>query len=212
MIACVFDCETTGLPDYDAPIDAPRQPYLVELAAELVRLTPDPNDCELLDVFADIVTLPPGVDVPDEAAKIHGISTQDCLFDGLDARVVLLKWQNLVQRADLIVAHNLAFDAFIVRTSYARQKMTVPAWINERQRVCTMLAATRVMKKPFATGGGQRFVSLAESFEFFCGEPLVRGHEAIVDVRATRRLLIELTRRGELNLTGRKDASASKAP
>lgn len=51
MMILVYDTETTGLPDWQQPSEAPQQPHIVELAALLY----DTDTCELVDSMHTLV-------------------------------------------------------------------------------------------------------------------------------------------------------------
>ena len=66
----VFDTETTGLPQFKLPSDHPSQPHLVDIAALLYN-----EVGELMESFEAIIR-PDGWTIPDEAARVHGITTE----------------------------------------------------------------------------------------------------------------------------------------
>lgn len=71
-----FDTETTGIPDFKSPSDAPHQPHLVEVAALVI----DEDTRQVINGFHSMVR-PDGWTIPDEVAAIHGITTEraaDC--------------------------------------------------------------------------------------------------------------------------------------
>lgn len=205
MKVLVFDAETTGFPDYRREYSAGVQPHLVELAAELLEVPPNPDEATMIDGLDELLELPHGVKVPDQALAVHGISEFDCLVQGLPPRTVLLRWAALERAADVVVSFNMQFDAFILRTAFFRAKQVLPEDLAEKQIVCAMVSSARVMQLKFPKGGTGKFPNLEEAHEHFLGEPFVRSeHRAIQDVRATRKVFLELVRRGHVQLTGRK--------
>ncbi len=73
-----FDTETTGLPPRGAPIDDPRQPHLVQLAAMLAD-----DDGRVLFAMSEIIR-PDGYSVPEQASNVHGITTEIAEAVGLE--------------------------------------------------------------------------------------------------------------------------------
>lgn len=65
-----FDTETTSKADFRSPPDAPHQPRLVQFAALLC----DDAGEEVSSV--SIIIKPNGFTIPEEASKIHGITTE----------------------------------------------------------------------------------------------------------------------------------------
>lgn len=108
MRMLVYDTETSGLPLFDQPSDDPRQPHIVQLAALLV-------DTETRKTVASInlIAEPDGWEIPDEVARIHGITTEYAKRVGLsEAFLVYCLWF-LWERSDFRVAHNESFDSFL---------------------------------------------------------------------------------------------------
>ena len=67
----IYDTETTGLPDWNQPSEAPQQPHLVEIAALLFDGTTE------IEAFHTLVR-PDGWnwDADNEAFKTHGITAE----------------------------------------------------------------------------------------------------------------------------------------
>ena len=75
--------------------------------------------------------------IPEEAARVHGITTEQALAEGRPLRDVLDAFVSAVESADLLVAHNLRFDEKIVGAELLRLRL--PLDLEVRPRVCTML-------------------------------------------------------------------------
>ena len=82
----IFDTETTGLPkDYNAPLtDLDNWPRLVQLAWQLHA-----NDGSLIEA-QNFIIKPEGYNIPYNAEKVHGISTERANKEGHDLNKVLL--------------------------------------------------------------------------------------------------------------------------
>ena len=101
-----FDTETTGLPrnSHASIKELENWPRVVQLA----WLTYS-NTGKLLSEN-DYIIKPEGFIIPNEATKIHGITTKKALVEGNDLSMVLAQFARDVKKANLVVAHNIDFD------------------------------------------------------------------------------------------------------
>src|SRR3989304_5957288 len=83
----IFDTETTGLPKrWDAPItDTANWPRCIQIAWQLH------DDMGKLIEHQDYLVRPEGFNIPYDAERIHGISTELAEADGISLSEVLLK-------------------------------------------------------------------------------------------------------------------------
>ena len=190
----VFDTETTGLPAMNLPLHHPVQPHLVQLAMLLAEDDGTERAC------INVMIRPDGWEIPERAASVHGITTEIATRAGVSEAMALAMWDRLAQRADVLVAHNIGFDSFILAVAQERTKARRPV---EGAPVpalfCTLHAATPLVRLPptpkmVAAGMGNVFKSpkLSECVHHFFGEDLVGAHDALVDVRACARLYFHL--------------------
>ncbi len=193
MSILIFDTETSGLIDRRFEAEDPEQPDVVQLAALLCG-----DDGEVLSTLSclvrpDLKAIQPG------AAKVHGITQAKANAHGLEAPAVLGVFGAMVGRADVLVAHNLAFDALVLRTAWHR---AFGADFRERlygkRAFCTMKAMTPVCK--ILSGRSKhkadyKWPKLSECIDFLFAERLEGAHDALVDARACGRIYFELQRR-----------------
>ncbi len=191
----LFDTETTGKLDFKAGPDAPQQPDIVQLAACLMDEKAD-------RVFGQInmIIEPPNPEVPwipDEVAKIHGISDNIARTAGQPRRTVLSAFNHMCKHADFLIAHNIDFDHPVMLTAYHREK--APHRMDHMRRVCTMKAATPVLKLPKPPGKWKpkpgdlyKWPTLTECHQHFFGIPFDGAHNAMNDVMAMAAVLREL--------------------
>lgn len=59
-----YDTETSGLPDWHAPSEAPQQPHIVQIAAGLVDV-----DTRAMVAGLDLIVAPDGWTIPDDVAQ-----------------------------------------------------------------------------------------------------------------------------------------------
>lgn len=184
-IALAYDTETSGLPDFKAPSEAPHQPHIVQLGAMLV----DTDTWKVLSTL-DVMCRPEGWTIPDEVAAIHGITTEMASDLGVPESLAVEMLLDMVGDR-LRVAHNESFDARIVRIACKRffEEAQADAW-KEGRAECTATLSTPVLKLPptakmiAARRTHYKTPNLGEAYRFFTGRPLEGAHSALVDVRA----------------------------
>ena len=119
LTALFFDTETNGLPgDRNAlTTDTAKWPHIVQISWTLTKY--------LDGVWIPIVSATHYIRLPSEipwntgSAAIHKIS-EETARSGTDARDVLKEFQEAAAQADVIIAHNLAFDKPVLRAALYR--------------------------------------------------------------------------------------------
>ncbi len=187
-----FDTETTGLPrNWKAPVaDLDNWPRMIQLAYFL-------SDAGGNKVSGgDFIIRPEGFVIPEEAARIHGISTARALREGKDLLAVLTDFQAAVERAEYLIAHNISFDEKIVGAEFLRNKMpdTLPA----KKRICTMHSSTDYCAIPGPYGN--KWPKLIELHSKLFHAGFEEAHNAAADVSAMIKCFWELKRLGIINL------------
>lgn len=185
-----FDTETTGLPDWQAPSDAPHQPHLVQLAMILM----DEDFRERSSV--SVIIRPEGWTIPAEVAAIHGITTELADRCGIPEKAAVSLYIGLLYGTGArAVAHNIGFDLRIMRIAMIRAGLTREK-IDGRtvEQFCTLKASTHVVNLPptekMVRAGfiKPKPPKLEECVAHFFGEKLEGAHDALVDVRACVRV------------------------
>jgi len=183
-----FDTETTGLPrNWKAPVtNVNNWPRMVQLAWLLYDASGTLLERE------DQVIQPDGYTIPAEAESVHGISTRRAMEEGEDLIVVLSKFEERIQKADYLVAHNMSFDEKIAGAEFLRVGLHNP--IPEKERICTMTTTTAFcgIEGPY----GYKWPRLSELHQKLFGEAFEEAHNAAADIQATGRCFWELRDRG----------------
>lgn len=183
-----FDTETTGLPrNWQAPLtDLDNWPRMVQLAC----LFYDDQGTRLAQ--EDFIIRPDGFMIPEDAARIHGISHARAMAEGVPMHQALDRFSDLAAKADALVAHNMAFDEKIVGAEFLRSKRPDP--VATRPRICTMLGSTEYCALPGKYGN--KWPKLTELHMVLFGHGFDEAHNAAVDINATARCFWELRKRG----------------
>ncbi|MBN2662031.1 MAG: 3'-5' exonuclease [Bacteroidales bacterium] len=173
-----FDTETTGFP--------PR--------ARLVSIAWQIWNNETLEKTEYYVIKPEGFTIPYEAERVHGISTDYALQNGVDIRMVLDKFFTDTENSEILVAHNYNFDAKMMDSEYKRAGIT--SNLPNKNVVDTMLASTKFLKLPAKNGRGYKWPRLEELYTFLFEQKFDNAHSANADVDATVKCFFELKKRG----------------
>ncbi len=184
-LAIAYDTETTGLPDWNQPSEAPQQPHLVQLAAHLFDL-----DTRAILQSMDVIIRPNGWVIPDEVSAVHGITTEHALDVGVPESLAVGMFMELWS-GRLRIAHNEQFDARILRIALMRYESADSAnqWKAGRAectaRLSTSICALPPTEKMRAVGRNHhKTPNLGEAYRHFTGKELEDAHTAIADVNA----------------------------
>lgn len=189
-----FDTETTGLPDFRSPSDAGHQPHLIQIAADL-----SDEHGNTIDEWSTIVRPGVGAQFAPEAIAAHGITPERAMAEGIDLAVAWDRFAGLVGNAGGIVGHNVSFDLRIMRIASA--KLGMEKWQSPVESRCTMRMATPILNLPptermLAAGFNKpKAPNLTECVRFFFNEDLDGAHDALVDVRACKRVYFAIKER-----------------
>ncbi|WP_286761011.1 DNA polymerase III subunit alpha [Salegentibacter sp. UBA1130] len=185
----IFDTETTGLPKrWDAPLtDSDNWPRCIQIAWQLH------DEMGRLVESQDYLVKPEGFNIPYDAEKVHGISTELAAEEGISLTEMLEKFQEALNKTKFVVGQNVGFDLNIMGAEFHREAME-----NNLQELpvldtCTEVTA-QMCKIPGGRGGKFKLPTLTELHEFLFDEPFGEAHNATADVEATTRCFLELVR------------------
>ncbi|MDR6966588.1 DNA polymerase-3 subunit alpha [Flavobacterium arsenatis] len=186
----IFDTETTGLPKrWDAPItDVNNWPRCIQIAWQLH------DEMGKLIEHQDYLVKPEGFNIPYDAERIHGISTELAQADGISLAEVLEKFNIALSKAKFIVGQNLGFDVNIMGCEFHRMGVNSPMSLMPVLDTCTEVTAS-LLKLPGGRGGKFKLPTLTELHEYLFHKPFAEAHNATADVEATTRCFLELIRR-----------------
>ena len=186
----IFDTETTGLPKrWDAPVtDTDNWPRCIQIAWQL-----HDNMGNVIE-HQDYLVKPDGFNMPYDAEKIHGISTELAEQQGISLREVAVAFKEALSKTKFIVGQNVGFDVNIMGAEFHRLGLenSLPSF-----PVLDTCTETTAQLCQLAGGRGGRFKlpTLTELHEFLFKQPFAEAHNATADVEATTRCFLELVRR-----------------
>jgi DNA polymerase III subunit epsilon len=183
-----FDTETSGLYNFKKPSTDKCQPFIVQLAfilSDEARVYSEVNmiiDCE-------------GKEIEPGAENVHKISAEMTQLGGLSELDVMTVFNCAVKKADRLVCHNFDFDIKLIMSANER------IWGNEHVRLvqskssyCTMKNSMYLLNLP-GKYGKPKWPKLVELHKFLFNEDFFGAHDALADIRATRRCYYELLKR-----------------
>ncbi|KHJ38488.1 DNA polymerase III subunit alpha [Pedobacter glucosidilyticus] len=186
----IFDTETTGLPKrWDAPItDTDNWPRCIQIAWQLH------DDMGNLLSNEDYLIKPEGFNIPYDAEKVHGISTELATEQGLPLADVLVKFNAAIAQAKFIVGQNIKFDLNIMGCEFHRFQIATELNSKPILDTCTEVTAS-LLQLPGGRGGKFKLPTLTELHQYLFQVPFGEAHNATADVEATTRCFFELLRK-----------------
>ena len=191
----IFDTETTGLPkNWNAPItDTDNWPRAIQIAWQLHDQM---GNCI---EYQNYLIKPDGFNIPYDAEKIHGISTELAQEQGVELSEVLEKFNIAMSKTKFIVGQNVGFDINIMGAEYVRGNVKNPLQELLVLDTCTEHTAA-LCQIPGGRGGKFKLPTLTELHQYLFNTPFGEAHNATADVEATTRCFLELLRRREYTI------------
>ena len=191
----IFDTETTGLPKrWNAPItDVDNWPRCIQIAWQLHDAL---GNCI---EHQDYLIRPDGFNIPYDAEKIHGISTELATEQGLALAEVLELFNVALSKTTFVVGQNLGFDLNIMGCEFHRLQVASSLSDLPVLDTCTEKTAT-LCQISGGRGGKFKLPTLTELHQFLFHKPFGEAHNATADVEATTRCFLELIRRKEFTI------------
>ena len=191
----IFDTETTGLPKrWDAPItDTDNWPRCIQIAWQLHDAM---GNCI---EHQDYLVQPDGFNIPYDAEKIHGISTELAQEKGVPLAEVLEKFNLALSKTKFVVGQNVTFDLNIMGAEFVREDVA-----NQLQELPVLDTCTEHTAELCQLPGGRygkfKLPTLTELHQYLFNKPFAEAHNATADVEATTRCFLELIRRQEYTI------------
>ncbi|MEQ6123179.1 DNA polymerase III subunit alpha [Pseudotenacibaculum sp. MALMAid0570] len=185
----IFDTETTGLPkSWNAPItDTDNWPRCIQIAWQLH------DEMGNLLEHNDFLVQPDGFNIPYDAERIHGISTDLAAEQGIPLDEGLELFKEALSKTKFIVGQNVGFDVNIMGCEFHR--LGVENNLTELPVLDTCTEHTALLCQiPGGRGGKFKLPTLTELHNHLFGVGFDEAHNATADVEATTRCFLELIR------------------
>lgn len=197
FVAVVFDTETDGLPkSFSAnSVNFENWPHIVEITAIALRFTRGDDFPEEIGRI-DSVIYPEGFEIPENIARIHGITTEKARAEGRPILEVLKEFEKMIEGADAIVAHNLDFDIRVTEAAFYREGLT--PYLATLLPLCTMKTTVSLLKLP-SSRGGYKWPKLNELHSHLFGFEFEGAHRSAQDTEALASCFTELMARKHFN-------------
>ncbi len=173
-----FDVETSGFIKKELAPGDPDQAWIMQLAYILS------DESRIYTEFNSLIYAGDRVCSPG-AQKIHNISVKDCNWGGVPENILLDILYHSFFNAHILVAHNYSFDIeFIANLLQERDVRQIPYF-------CTMRESTDFCAIP-GRFGRPKWPKLTELYKILFNEEIEDAHDALADVRATRKCYYKL--------------------
>jgi len=174
-----FDTETTGLPNKRTPDSDPSQPDIVQLGIILADRNRIYSENSLIIKPDWMFNIHP------RAEEVHGISLEVVSLTGVSTHLALDLFEAMLVHADTVVCHNYTFDLKLMSIAMAKDNRdSLP--LKRKKAYCTMKGSTDICKLP-GNYGKYKWPKLQELHKHLFGVEFDGAHDALEDVRATRR-------------------------
>lgn len=184
-----FDTETTGVPrNYNAPAsDVDNWPRLVQIGWIVF-------DEGTYVGHKEYIIKPDGFTIPEDVSKVHGITQERALAEGVNLKDVLTEFeQQWLNPSDLIVGHNISFDINVVGAEFHRMFGRNP--LENKPFICTMKSGTNFCQLPGAYGR-YKWPKLHELYFKLFGREMGAAHTALQDIKNTSDCYFAMVERG----------------
>lgn len=172
-----FDTETTGLPkDWKAPVtDLDNWPRMIQVG----YITYQPTGEHLKT--REYIIRPEGFTIPAAAAKVHGISTERAMDEGVALVDVLEELHSEIAQASKLIAHNIAYDEKVLGAELLRENMS--NIVDFKDKICTMRSTVDFCALPGRYG--YKWPNLQELHTKLFNRRFEGAHNALADIQAT---------------------------
>jgi DNA polymerase III epsilon subunit-like protein len=205
-IILAFDTETSGFPPKvdrtKPPVPIADYPHILQLSFVLY----DRNKQEIIRTYNEYIKIPDHIQIPEAATRVNGIDKQICDMRGVPIETALLAFCEAYMEADVVVAHNIAFDRKMMEIEVHRNLPNNPHMLslfnelfNDLHGIrteCTM-AMGKFVCDLYVEKNGQRWKKapkLSELHFHLFGTIPDNLHDALVDTTACLNCYLQMSR------------------
>ena len=193
-----FDTETTGI----------RKNGFLPRVVHIGALLTDNNGKTISEL--NVLLKPEGfTEVPVEASNVHGFTTELVKEYGISREIGLMAFFELVDKADILVAHNIEYDLDLMNIEidqFIGDHGVKDLWricLGQPQVYCTMLNTRDLIELPLSAAQASFFKDkgidqqyknprLSEAYQHYFGKDFDNAHDAMADVRACADIYFKL--------------------
>ena len=186
-----FDTETTGLPN-----SGPNKMDTCRLL-QISYIVCSSENMEKILIEKDYVIKADGWTIPN--AEFHGVSMERSQQEGQDLLKVVEDIQTDFLNADVVLAHNAAFDKSVIQSELSRNNHELLSIMNWDKFVCTM-KLTKYIVKAKNKLGKLKNPTLNELYEHTFWTTMDHAHNSLYDTRNLHTVMAELVRRRKVSL------------
>lgn len=185
-VVLFMDTETSGKANFNNTYKQ-NQPWIVQLAMIL-------SDKDKIYSEISLLIQSNGRQVEQEAFAVHGIASDITEKHGITETTACYMFLELFANCDIISCHNIAFDRlFVAHMLYNNKFTNISETLFKKKSFCTMNSGTKICKLPGAYGK-YKWPTLQELYNHLFGEIFSGAHDALTDVRATRKCYYEINK------------------
>lgn len=175
-LSLIFDLETTGLPLKRKSSYKCLKTYDT---SRIVSIAWNLYDTQLKESISKnyYIIKPLNFEIPEVSTKIHGITTEKALEEGVLLPSVIDIIEQDIAKCDTIVAHNIYFDLNVFRSElYRMRKDELISETFKKSLFCTMLQSRK-------QGLVKRFTKLGDIYKLLFNEEIENCHDAYYDTQ-----------------------------
>ena len=199
MKVLVFDTETTGLPkrkdDGRSPsiYESHMWPHIIQLSYILY----DTEKHKMLVNHDHIISLPNHVEISEKSVEMHGITRERSQREGMEITEALELFHICMMNADMIIAHNIAFDRQMILVECIRNRRAGPfKFKTPEQYFCTMKSTVELCRiEAISKKDGEKYYkypTLSELHEHLFLETPQNTHNSLIDILICLRCFVFL--------------------
>lgn len=134
--------------------------------------------------------------IPSDSSRIHGITTQKAISEGIEIEIALSEFQTMLSKATYLVAHNMEFDEKIIGAEFYRLKNSDP--LVSKAKFCTMKNSSIISFCSIASNkyGSCKWPKLSELHYKLFGTNFEDAHNASIDIQVTAKCFFALRKKG----------------
>lgn len=173
----IIDVQTTGLFDKQRPDTDPPLPLEATLLLADSELSPICSHTSL--IYQESIGSP-------EAVSVHRLSAERVRRYGLPIDALAPVLLRYMERADILVGHNLPFDLAVLRHALPRHE-ALHTLMEQKEQLCTMALALKKLPEEVSQG---RFFSLKQLSRLFGAEWHDKANSAVSYANALYTLFV----------------------